>query len=97
MPGADENLKPERVKLLLPRFRSRQNTALLAQRMIMDRSRLKLDILALCLFFGLVFFALSLLSYDPADPPSDLIWPRNEHAKNLCGTAGATVAWGALA
>lgn len=63
----------------------------------MDRSRLKLDILALCLFFALVFLSLSLLSYDAADPPSTLIWPPNDRAHNLCGSAGATVAYHALA
>jgi len=65
--------------------------------MIMDRSRLKLDIVALSLFFGLVFFGLSLLSYDPADAPSTLVWPQNEDVHNLCGAIGATVAYGAIA
>jgi S-DNA-T family DNA segregation ATPase FtsK/SpoIIIE len=65
--------------------------------MVMDRSRLKLDILALCLFFGLVFLTLSLLSHDSADPPSTLIWPPNERVHNLCGAVGAAVAYHALA
>ncbi len=65
--------------------------------MIMDRSRLKLDIVALCLFFGLVFFSLSLLSYDAADQPSTLVWPPNSSVHNLCGVVGATVAHHALA
>jgi S-DNA-T family DNA segregation ATPase FtsK/SpoIIIE len=63
----------------------------------MDRSRLKLDIVALALFFGLVFFGLSLLSYDPADAPSTLVWPQNEEVYNLCGAIGATIAYGAIA
>jgi S-DNA-T family DNA segregation ATPase FtsK/SpoIIIE len=97
MPSADDNLDQDGLSLILPRFRSRQNTALRAQRMTMDRSRLKLDLVALFLFFALVFFAISLLSYDPADPPSTFIWPANDPVQNLCGTAGAMLAYGTLA
>ena len=74
-----------------------QSPALRVQRELMDRSRLKLDIIALSVFFCIVFFALSLLSYDPADPPSSFNWPPNSSVRNLCGTVGATVAFGTIA
>ena len=63
----------------------------------MNRSRLKYDALALSLFFTLIFLALSLLSYDPADPPSWFVWPPNDPVRNLCGTVGATVALSIMA
>jgi S-DNA-T family DNA segregation ATPase FtsK/SpoIIIE len=76
--------------------RVRTNPAIRAQRMNMDRSRLKLDVLALCLFFAAVFLGVSLIGYDPADPPSTLVWPRNEDVQNICGSVGAAVAYGSL-
>ncbi len=97
MPITDDNSKRDDARLRMLHHRTRQNTTLRAQRMIMDRTRLKLDILALGLFFAIVFFAISLLSYDAADPPSTLIWPQNEHVQNLCGIAGAATAYWSLA
>eukprot|EP00913_Durusdinium_trenchii_P023291 g21869.t1 len=35
---------------------------------------------------------LSLVSYDPADPPSSLIYPMRAEVMNLCGTRGAELA-----
>src|SRR5206468_3854397 len=93
----DDNSNRESAPLRLPRPRTRRNTALRAQRMTMDRSRLKLDIVSLCLFFATVFLALCLLSYDPADPPSTLVSPNNSQVHNLCGAVGAKVAYGVLA
>jgi S-DNA-T family DNA segregation ATPase FtsK/SpoIIIE len=97
MPTVDDNMRRDASPLRIPRTRPRPHPGLLAQRMVLDRSRLNLDILALCLFFLLVFVALSLLSYSPADPPSTLMWPQNEPVHNLCGAVGATVAYHALA
>ncbi|MEX0724792.1 MAG: DNA translocase FtsK [Planctomycetaceae bacterium] len=58
----------------------------------MNYQRLKTDLLGLCLFAATLFVALSLFSYDPADPPSTLIAPQNIAATNLCGQAGAYAA-----
>ncbi|MFN0199108.1 MAG: DNA translocase FtsK [Planctomycetaceae bacterium] len=58
----------------------------------MDYRRLKTDLLGLCLFAAFVFVALSLFSYDPADPPSTLVAPQNVSAQNLCGQPGAQIA-----
>jgi len=40
-----------------------------------------------------VFGAASLLSFDPADPPTHVLWPPNEHVSNWCGPVGAAVAF----
>ena len=89
----DDNSNRDCAHLRWKPTRTRPKPALLARRMLMDRSRLKLDIVALAVFFASVFLALSLVSYDPADPPSTLVWPRNDRVHNLCGTTGATVAF----
>ncbi len=59
---------------------------------MIDTQRLKTDLLALALLAGILFLALSLFSYDPADPPADLIYPANPVVTNLCGPAGAKLA-----
>ncbi|QDU39883.1 DNA translocase FtsK [Maioricimonas rarisocia] len=59
---------------------------------MIDYQRLKLDLAALALLAACVFLALSLMSYDPADPPSASIFPLNDVATNLCGPVGARVA-----
>ena len=41
-------------------------------------------ILALAIFLGA-----SLLSYDPADPPSTLVYPERQQTANLCGRSGS--------
>ncbi|MFM7059208.1 MAG: DNA translocase FtsK 4TM domain-containing protein [Planctomycetota bacterium] len=58
-----------------------------------DFDRLKTDLLALGLLALAVFAGLSFLSYDPADPPSTLVFPQREVPLNICGIAGATFAW----
>ncbi len=61
----------------------------------MQESRnLPLDLLALGLLALVVFLAASLVSYDPADPPSNLVYPPNAKAANLCGPSGAWAAHG---
>ena len=40
-----------------------------------------------------VFITLSVVSFDPADPPSHLVAVHNDPATNLCGRFGAVVAW----
>lgn len=62
---------------------------------MIDYRRLRTDLLALGLLAAVVFVGLSLWSYDPADPPSTLVYPPNEQALNLCGPVGARLA-GAL-
>ena len=46
--------------------------------------------LPVCVSAGLL--CLSLLTYDPADPPAANIWPANVTPKNWCGTWGASLA-----
>ena len=40
-----------------------------------------------------VFVGLSFLSYDPADPPSSLVFPVRQAPTNICGEVGAAVAF----
>jgi S-DNA-T family DNA segregation ATPase FtsK/SpoIIIE len=56
-----------------------------------DRS-LKVDIFALALLAGVVFLGVALGTYDPSDPPSQLVWPISEVTHNACGSSGAYVA-----
>ena len=58
-----------------------------------DRERFRNDVLALGLLALVVFVGLSFLSYDPADPPSDLVFPSRRTPINICGTTGATIAF----
>lgn len=59
----------------------------------MDTERLKTDLLALGLLALVVFVGLSFLSYDPADPPSTLVFPVRQAPTNICGEVGAAVAF----
>ncbi len=59
---------------------------------MIDTDRLKTDLLALGLLALVVFVGLSFLSYDPADPPSTLVFPTRQVPTNLCGEYGAAVA-----
>lgn len=59
--------------------------------MLEERS-FKVDFAALLLMALSVFLALSVLTFDPADPPSRLVYPANAHVSNLCGPLGAWVA-----
>ncbi len=56
-----------------------------------DERDLKIDLLALGLLALTVFLAAGLFSFDPADPPTDLVYPPSETTANLCGQSGALV------
>ncbi len=56
------------------------------------QANLKLDLVALGLLALVVFLGASLASYDPADPPSNLVYPPRDTVTNLCGRAGAVAA-----
>jgi len=58
----------------------------------MDFRRLGIDLLALGLLAATVFVGLSLVSYDPADPPAHVVYPPRAEALNLCGPTGAYIA-----
>ena len=57
-----------------------------------DLKRLRTDLLALLLLVMAVFSGLSLVSYDPADPPAQAVYPARSEVLNWCGPAGAYVA-----
>ena len=61
---------------------------------MIDFRRLGLDLIALGLLAATLFVGLSLISYDPADPPARLVFPMRSTASNTCGTAGAHLAFG---
>jgi len=56
---------------------------------MLEQRNLKLDLLALGLLALAIFLGASLLSYDPADPPSRLVYPQRTETANLCGRSGA--------
>jgi len=56
---------------------------------MLKQRNLKRDLLALGLLATTIFLAASLLSYDPADPPSKLVFPERAETLNLCGRCGA--------
>jgi len=58
-----------------------------------DYERFRNDALALGLLALVVFVGLSFLSYDPADPPSDLVFPARHTPVNICGSTGASIAF----
>jgi len=60
---------------------------------MLDKERLKTDLLALGLLALVVFVGLSFLSYDPADPPSSLVFPQRQVPTNICGEFGAAIAY----
>lgn len=53
---------------------------------------LRVGLLALLLLPPTLFLAASLVTYDPADPPSTLVYPRNPIVRNCCGRLGALLA-----
>jgi S-DNA-T family DNA segregation ATPase FtsK/SpoIIIE len=59
--------------------------------MLEQRSH-KLDVLALALLALAVFLGLALLTYNPADPPSTLVFPEHTKIANACGRSGALAA-----
>jgi S-DNA-T family DNA segregation ATPase FtsK/SpoIIIE len=54
-------------------------------------------IAAVVTLFASAFLMVSILSFDPADPPGHSVYPPNAKVHNLCGTAGAYAAWSILA
>ena len=52
----------------------------------------KLDVVALGLLALALFLAVSLLTYNPADPPSSLVYPPHSKIANACGRSGALAA-----
>ena len=56
---------------------------------MLENRNLKLDLLALVLLATVIFLAAALFSYDPADPPGKLVFPRHAHPANMCGYWGA--------
>ena len=56
-----------------------------------EHRNLKLDLLALALMALTVFLGAALVSYDRADPPSELVYPQNIEIHNVCGRSGAIV------
>jgi S-DNA-T family DNA segregation ATPase FtsK/SpoIIIE len=61
---------------------------------MLEQRNLKVDLLALILLALTVFLSLSLVTYDPADPPSAVVYPPHDEAANLGGPMGAAVsAW----
>ena len=59
---------------------------------MVDIRRIRNDLIALTLMAATVFLAISLFSYDPADPPGQSVYPRNLQVRNLCGPLGARLA-----
>jgi DNA segregation ATPase FtsK/SpoIIIE, S-DNA-T family len=57
-----------------------------------DDRNLKLDLIALGLLAATVFLAGALLSYEPSDPPSQLVHPPSTETQNVCGRLGAFIA-----
>ena len=58
----------------------------------MDLRRLRNDLLALVVLAGTVYLGLCLVSYDPADRPSTLVFPVRESYHNIGGERGAKLA-----
>lgn len=59
-----------------------------------DFRKLKSDFVALVLLGVTLFVGLSMLSFDPADPPGSSVYPVRKEVSNLCGEVGAKLAWG---
>ena len=57
-----------------------------------DLKRLRTDLLALLLLVMSVFSGLSLVSYDPVDPPAQAVYPARTEVLNWCGPLGAYAA-----
>ena len=58
-----------------------------------DLRRLRTDLIALLLLAVVVFSGLSLISFDPADPPTQMVFPARAEILNLGGLPGAYVAY----
>ncbi len=62
----------------------------------MRQSRLLPDLFALVMLFVMAFGSLSIVSFQPADPPNPYVYPQNESVQNVCGWLGAMLAFGLL-
>lgn len=56
-----------------------------------EQRNIKCDLWALGLLALTVFLTAALFSYDPADPPSSLVFPQNYQIHNTCGRSGAII------
>ncbi|GAB4139284.1 FtsK/SpoIIIE family DNA translocase [Thermopirellula anaerolimosa] len=56
------------------------------------QSELQRDLLSLFSFALALFLIAALATFDPADPPSHVVYPANEKPSNVCGWAGAVTA-----
>ncbi|MCL6503038.1 MAG: DNA translocase FtsK 4TM domain-containing protein [Pirellulales bacterium] len=63
-----------------------------AQRPMFQQRQPGRDLAALALLAATMLLAVSLATYDPADPPGQQVLPPNTEAANACGAAGAVVA-----
>jgi len=59
---------------------------------MLEKRSHKQDVVALVLLALAVFLTISLLSYNPADPPSTLVYPQHTTIANACGRSGALAA-----
>jgi S-DNA-T family DNA segregation ATPase FtsK/SpoIIIE len=59
---------------------------------MLDQRNPKLDLAALALLALTIFLSIALVTYDPADPPSDLVYPPQTQVENACGWVGAIAA-----
>src|SRR5215469_7911796 len=59
---------------------------------MLDQRNPKLDLAALALLALTIFLSIALVTYNPADPPSDLVYPPQAEIENACGWVGAIVA-----
>ncbi len=58
---------------------------------MLEPRNLKIDLFALAILVLTIFLAAAVLSYDPADPPSKLVFPERSETLNVCGRSGALV------
>jgi DNA segregation ATPase FtsK/SpoIIIE, S-DNA-T family len=56
---------------------------------MLENRNLRRDLWALALLAAVIFLAAALFSYDPADPPAKLVFPRHNQPVNVCGYWGA--------
>jgi len=60
---------------------------------MLEQRNVKLDLIALALLALTLFLAIALLTYDPADAPSTVIYPNHAVIHNAAGWLGAWTAW----
>ena len=56
---------------------------------MLEQRSLKTDVFALAVLALTIFLGAALLTYDPADPPSKLVYPEHSQITNVCGKWGA--------